>query len=239
MSYCAQCGFKQETNARFCVNCGKAVDAIQSKPQAIFESSLSDHEYRKPRLFDSTLSKVFVVIAIVAVLLVVIIGLATKKDNKEVFIQSSTPTDTIPLPPKMAPKRADLGIGSTANIGYFDVTLHSAIIHIGLPENTVSLDGDQDDGQYVEMVIEYRNTDSESRMTDPGYITIENEGKRLIFDARANLIGEGYWVDKQLNPLLSHSGRIFFKIPSSITGVVRWVPGRNSKDIEFIVGRVS
>jgi len=87
--------------------------------------------------------------------------------------------------------------------------------------------------------ITFKNIDSESRLFSEGSVFIDYNNKVYEFDKTEAILADGWgsFFD-QLNPLISKTTNLVYKLPSEIKGNAIWVPGRNYDEKKFFLGKI-
>lgn len=130
-------------------------------------------------------------------------------------------------------------LNETANTGYFDVTVNKfAVLKAVNTGNEFTKLKAEKGSKYFVMKISFKNTDNESRMVPDGVLEITYNGKLYKFDKSETVMSEGWGTFEQLNPLLTKTTNIAYKIPEEITGEAYYVPGRNMNKVKFLLGEI-
>ena len=89
-------------------------------------------------------------------------------------------------------------------------------------------------------LVTFKNTDKESRMLEDGIVLINYNGQEYKFDKSETIMADGWglFLD-QLNPMISKTTNLVYKIPAEISGQAYYMPGRNSDDVKFSLGELS
>jgi hypothetical protein len=121
------------------------------------------------------------------------------------------------------------GIGETIKTGYFEVKVTSAKFYkfITAREGLINFKKDAKD-RYLLLGITIKNTDKEARtLFDAGPILINVNNKEYSFDRPEPTNAEGWGLSPEaLNPTISKSTFLVYKIPREMTGDVLWRPNR-------------
>lgn len=140
-----------------------------------------------------------------------------------------------------APAANVIGVGQTLKTGYFDVTVNKVSItqRINDPSGLGLHVKADPDTKLLVLNVTFKNTDSESRMPMDGAVHFNYGGKDYNFDHSETLMIEGYglFLD-QLNPLISKTTNLVYKIPAEVTGEAYYNPGRADSDEKIILGNI-
>ena len=136
-----------------------------------------------------------------------------------------------------AENSAKVEVGDVLKTRYFDVVVNQ----VGL-QRSVRIDGFQDlkpvqDIQYLIINVSFKNTDTESRMLDEGSVWIKYNNKNYQFDKSETILKDGWglFLD-QINPLVTKTTNIVYKIPMEIKGPAYWQPGRANNNQRIYLG---
>jgi len=142
---------------------------------------------------------------------------------------------TAPKPPKPLVK-----VGEVLKTQYFDVTINKTalkpIIHFNEYSNYKAGEGNI----YLIMNITIKNTDTESRtMFSDGTIFIKTVDKEYKFETSETIIEDGWgFILEDINPLVTKTTNIVFKIPNNLEGDVSFQPGRSEDDEKIYIGKI-
>lgn len=141
---------------------------------------------------------------------------------------------------KEEPKAAMATIGNVLKTDYFDVTLNGASTGDQIDTGNEYSDVQADAGnKFIILDVTFKNTDTESRMIMDGSIFINYNGKDYEFDKAETILAPGYGTMlDQINPLISKSTKLVYKVPAEIKGAAYWQPGRADSDQKFYVGNL-
>jgi len=131
-------------------------------------------------------------------------------------------------------------IGDKINTGYFEISLNKVWIDSKVKTGNQFMDiGPEAGGKFLILNITFKNIDTESRLFDEGSVFIDYNNKVYEFDKTEMILAEGWgsFFD-QLNPLISKTTNLVYKIPSEIKGVAYWEPGRNYDKKRFFLGKI-
>ena len=173
-------------------------------------------------------------------------------DNKN--LQNNTKTKKVPHAPdsnyitndyaKSAAKyfnnKKATAIGEVLHTRYFDITVHKASVasRVDTGNQFADLKPEQDN-LYLIIKTKFKNIDNESRMIIDGTVWIIHNGKNYEYDKSETIMldGWGIFLD-QINPLITKTTNLVYKIPREIKGPVYWRPGRTDKNDIIYLGRI-
>jgi len=131
-------------------------------------------------------------------------------------------------------------IGDKINTGYFEISLNKVWIDSKVKTGNQFMDiGPEAGSKFLILNITFKNIDTESRLFDEGSVFIHYNNKEYEFDKTEAVLAKGWgsFFD-QLNPLISKTTNLVYKIPSEIKGEAYWEPGRNYDEKRFSLGRI-
>jgi len=131
-------------------------------------------------------------------------------------------------------------VGDKVNTNYFEISLNKVWIDSKIKTgNQFSDIGPEAGNKFLIINITFKNIDNESRLFSEGSVFIYYNNKIYEFDNTETILAEGWgsFFD-QLNPLISKTTNIVYKIPSEIKGNAVWVPGRNYDEKKFFLGKL-
>lgn len=131
-------------------------------------------------------------------------------------------------------------IGQTLHTKYFDITVNSAGIQNEVNTGNPYADLKPSAGnKYLVMNVTFKNIDNEGRMLTNGNLLINYNGKDYDYDVTENVMLEGWGIVlDNINPLVSKTTNLVYKIPNELTGVAYWRPGRAEKDEMIELGSI-
>jgi len=130
-------------------------------------------------------------------------------------------------------------VGQSFRTDYFEVTVNdvSATAAIDTGNQFTSMRADSGN-QFLLLNITIRNIDDESRMFSDGSAFLETGGKRYEFDHPETIIDDRFSLMEQINPMVSKTINIAYKIPDGVEADAYWIPGRNSHDAQVSLGHI-
>jgi hypothetical protein len=167
--------------------------------------------------------------------------LASLTSNKK-GSTSSNETSTASAATASSPSSSQVAIGQTLKTEYFDVTVNKAFVTRKIKDPSgVGMHAEADPGtKFLVINVTYKNTDTESRMVLDGSVFVDHSGKELNFDHSETLMIEGYRLfPDQLNPLLSKTTNLVYKIPEEATGAAFYNPGRSDNSDRITLGDIA
>ena len=133
-----------------------------------------------------------------------------------------------------------ISIGDVLKTDYFDIIANSIKMRPDVDTGNEFTDLPAEDGiMYLIINATFKNTDNESRMLSDGSVWINYNGKDYEFDKSETIMLEGWGLMlDQINPLVSKTTKIVYKIPSEIKGKAFWQPGREDGDERIYLGEL-
>ncbi|WP_341708108.1 DUF4352 domain-containing protein [Halopseudomonas sp.] len=129
---------------------------------------------------------------------------------------------------------------SEARVGQFEVKVNSckAVETVGTG-NRFAEPKVWEGSRFYIVDASFKNMDTESRLPLAGSLFINYDGVEYEYDSTESIMTDGYniWF-KQVNPLVSMSTKLVYRIPDEISGMVYWVPGRNPEGQRLWCGRI-
>lgn len=136
---------------------------------------------------------------------------------------------------------SSIGIGQPLKTDYFEVTVNKVSTTQKIKDPSgLGMHVKADPGTKLLVInVTFKNTDSESRMAMDGSVHFNYGGKDYNFDnAETTMIdGYGLFLD-QLNPLLSKTTNLVYKIPAEVSGEAYYNPGRADSDERIALGNI-
>ena len=142
--------------------------------------------------------------------------------------------DSASAPDTEKKKPETVKLGGLLHTEYFDVTAHSMTITKEIKTGDEFADLKPEEGvKYLVINATFKNTDKERRMIMDGSLWITYNGKEYEYDNAETFMVEGWGTTlENLNPLMSKTTNIVYKLPEEISGPVQWQPGRaNRSDV--------
>jgi len=182
-----------------------------------------------------------IILIVIGVILILGIIASLSSDKKG----STANTETAAASTASAPSSqssSQVAIGQTLKTDYFDVTVNKASVTRKIKDPSgIGMNAEADPGtKFLVINVTYKNTDSESRMVLDGSVFVDHSGKELNFDNSETLMIDGYglFLD-QLNPLISKTTNLVYKIPEEATGAAYYNPGRSDNDERIALGNIA
>jgi hypothetical protein len=155
--------------------------------------------------------------------------------------KSETATaETASAPSESSSSSKTAGIGQTLKTTYFDVTVNGVktVKKISDPSGYLTTDAEAGN-KFLVIDITFKNTDDESRVVLDGDLHINYNGKDYNFDKAETIMQEGYGlILEQLNPLVSKTTKLVYKIPEEVSGSAYYVPARADSDDKIDLGNI-
>lgn len=120
----------------------------------------------------------------------------------------------------------------SARFGYFRTDLNACTVSQTAGTGSSYAEPEKWKGsQFLILDVAFKNGDSEARLPLEGDLIIKQpNGNLLRYDSSETIIAEGYGIGvKPINPFVTMTTKIVYRIPNDISGEVRWEPGRDSK----------
>lgn len=208
---CKTCNAEIASNAKTCPQCG-------AKNQKPF--------YKKWWFWGIT---IFVIIMIIAI----------NSGDSESSDKSSNNGD-VSKTEKSSNSKKEIGVGQVLKTDYFDIVVNRVSFENSVRTGNEFADLAPEQGiVYLIFNVSFKNTDTESRMLSEGSVWINYNNKDYEFDKSEGVFidGWGLLLD-QINPLVTKTTNLVYKIPSEIKGSVYWKPGRSSKNQRIFLGNL-
>ena len=124
-------------------------------------------------------------------------------------------------------------IGDVIKTDYFEIVANKVTLTPKINTGNEFLDVKADPGtQFIVINCTFKNTDNESRMAIDGSVFLISNGKEYEFDKSEAVMADGYGLFlEQINPLLSKTTNLVYKVPVGEKGAVYWQPGRSDERI--------
>jgi hypothetical protein len=168
---------------------------------------------------------IFVILGII-----VIASIYNKKSIKDNNYNNSDTQSSNPI----------LKIGDVLKTEYFDVVVNKISISDKVSTGNEFADkGTEQGNRFLIINVTFKNTDKESRMLFDGSLWINYNGRDYEFDKSETIMydGWGLFLD-QINPLISITTNLVYKIPIEIKGPAFYQPGRSSKSDLIFLGNI-
>lgn len=135
---------------------------------------------------------------------------------------------------------AGVQIGQVLKTEYFDIVVNKASIESKVSTGNEFADLEAEQGnKYLIINATFKNTDTESRMLMEGSVWISANGKEYEFDKAETIMLEGWGLLlDQINPMVSKTTNLVYKIPADLKGTASWQPGRSDSDERIILGNI-
>ncbi|MES2543646.1 MAG: DUF4352 domain-containing protein [Bacteroidota bacterium] len=131
-------------------------------------------------------------------------------------------------------------IGDVLHTDYFDVTVSKTSLTETLDTGNKYTDLPKEEGnKYFLLKVTFKNTSDESRLITDGTVWIDYNGKRYEFDKSELVVAEGWGLLlEQINPLISKTTNLAYKLPMEIKGDAYYQPGRSDSDDLIYLGTI-
>jgi hypothetical protein len=128
-------------------------------------------------------------------------------------------------------------VKDTLHTRYFDVKVESVEITPGIeiPSAYISIMAGEGN-MFVILRVVFTNTDTETRAAEEGVLFVRQNGKQYSFEKTETIMAPGWGLFfDPINPLMSQTTNIIYKIPNSVKGEILWQPGRaEAEELIFI-----
>lgn len=126
-------------------------------------------------------------------------------------------------------------VGQPLETRYFAITVNKVTVSDRVRTGNQFFDLPREEGnKYLIINATFKNIDNESRMIMEGSVLIGYKGDFYEYDKTEMIMAEGFGTMlDQINPLVSKTTKIVYKLPEEITGIALWQPGRSGSK-EFI-----
>jgi len=117
-------------------------------------------------------------------------------------------------------------IGTPLETDYFDVTANKMTVADRINTGNEYIDVPPAEGvAFIIIDATFKCTDTESRTVEQGSLWVNVDGQDYEFD-KDEFISDEYTFDvfETLNPLVSKTAKVVYKIPSDLKGAVYWQP---------------
>lgn len=137
--------------------------------------------------------------------------------------------------------KKQINVGDTLHSQYFDIVVNKASVGNMINTGNEYTDVKADDGTtFFVLNSTFKNIDTESRMMFDGDLIINHDGKKYTYDHSETIMLDGFGLFlEQINPLLSKTTNLVYKIPANLTGKAYWHPARTDDDDIIFVGEIS
>ena len=178
-------------------------------------------------------SKIIIAIVVVFVFFIVILVASTgESKTKDKSETESNKTTTVKSYPK---------IGEILKTEYFDVTVNKIAVTDFINFHNEFMNVKAGNGnKFLLLNVTVKNTDTESRMMfSDGIIWMNYNGKEYKFETSETILAEGWgFIMDDINPLVSKTTNIAYKIPSDIKGEAYFQSGRSNDDERIFLGTI-
>jgi hypothetical protein len=133
-----------------------------------------------------------------------------------------------------------LNVGDVLHTEYFDVKVNSVKTSQMVDTGNEYLDLKPESGiKYLIMSVSFKNIDKESRMIIEGSVWVNYNGTDYEFDQSETLLADGWglFLD-QINPLITKTTKLVYKIPAELAGPAFYNPGRSEASERIFLGNI-
>ena len=141
---------------------------------------------------------------------------------------------------QIAEETKEIGVGEILHTEYFDITVNKVNLEDQVNTGNEFADLKPEQGnKYIVINASFKNTNTESRMLMEGSIWINYNGKDYEFDKSETVMLEGWGLLlDQINPLMTKTTNLVYKIPAEVKGNAYWQPGRADSDQRILLGNL-
>lgn len=132
-------------------------------------------------------------------------------------------------------------VGETLKSDMFEITVNKVGIYDRVNAGNEFVNLKPEAGiNYIVFNTTFKNIDTESRMLMDGKLTINYNGKDYDFDKSETIMldGWGLLLD-QINPLVSKTTNMVYKVPAELKGDLYWIPGRVDDGQKILLGTLN
>ncbi|MDB5030844.1 DUF4352 domain-containing protein [Mucilaginibacter sp.] len=179
-------------------------------------------------------------ILLIVLFILFIIGKLSKNDATNNSSGNSSTTNASTSNEVPSSSSNVIQVGQTLKSDMFEIRVNKVEVSDWVNTGNEFADLKREDGsQYIVFNATFKNIDTESRMLIDGKLTVNYNGKDYDFDKSETILLDGWGlVLDQINPLVSKTTNIVYKVPKELKGDVYWVPGRTSGDEKILLGAI-
>lgn len=132
-------------------------------------------------------------------------------------------------------------IGQTLSTRYFDVVVNKVNIVDRIDTGNIYSDIKPEKGiVFLVLTVTFKNTDNESRMITDGKLFIRQNGKTYEYDHSETILAENWGILLDtINPLVTKTTKIVYKISNETNGIALYQPGRAVDDELIYLGNLN
>lgn len=216
--FCSECGKQVADDAKFCGECGAVQSNVEQTPEIKVEQVISKTLATSNAVQRSGNNKfVGYVIGAIFVFLIGFIAVSTLFSNSSVL--------------------QAVKIGGLLHAGSFDITIKNASVsEILKTGNELADPKPQQGSQFLVIDGDYKNTDSTTHTLSSGYVAVDVDGKKLIYNKAELILNDGWGlIFEKVGPLITKSTKLVYRIPLNLKGKVYFYPFNNHDDV-FEIG---
>jgi hypothetical protein len=177
-----------------------------------------------------------VTIGILAAFLVLII-IAINSGSQPAAADATASSSDAPTSDSTAKK---IKVGDILHTEFFDVTINAV-----MTQTSIKLPADQEmrsgeGNQYLELAVTLKNTDKEDRtMFTGGTVLINVKGTEYKYEDAETVDREGFGlIYEKINPMVTKTTILVYKIPTGLDGDVYYRPGRAEDNQIIYLGKL-
>jgi len=119
-------------------------------------------------------------------------------------------------------------IGDIVKTKYFEVTVNSASFQNRVGDvNFPVYPGTGN--KFLVIGVTYKNTDTEARFLMSGEVLVRVDKKEILYETAEVVFADEYIVFDSLNPMVTKTGLVVFKVPEGLKGEIFYKPARSSE----------
>ncbi len=131
-------------------------------------------------------------------------------------------------------------VSSRVRVGAFEITANGCVASMSLGLEKTNLEPKTQVGtKFLVLDAAFKNVSDSSQYFHSGSLLINYNGKVYDYSAVEIIFDQRYGLPlTQINPLVSYRTKLVYRIPSELSGKVRWRPGDNPKGITVQCGNI-
>ena len=144
-------------------------------------------------------------------------------------------------PTDVTDKSKTVKVSEILKTEYFDVIVNSVKITHKVNTGNEFTDVTADQGtKFIVLNVTFKNTSSETRtLFVSGPLLINNNGKTIQCDHDETIMLEGWGIlVDEINPMVSKSTNLVYKISNDTFGAAYWQPDRSSDNERIYLGKI-
>jgi hypothetical protein len=210
--FCSECGEQVADNNNFCGECGAIVNGLE--PEKATEAESKNNLQSSLTFLPSTGNNNIANYIFGGVVIFVIIFVAIA-----ILFSTSVPQT--------------IKIGDLLHSGSFDIRIKNVSVSETLRTGNEFADPKPQQGtQFLVIDGDYKNIDSETHTLSSGYVAVDMDEKKLIYDKAELILNDGWGlIFEKVGPAITKSTKLVYRIPLNIKGKVYFYPINNRNDV--------